>query len=108
MKRVEGERDTLNTELIQARVQMSKVQSQSEDFTKEQAALQEQVEDLQAEKERVLRSKQEVGATLGPSTGGLQPVCDVSAVLCWRKSQRERERECDSVCVCVCVCVCVF
>ena len=107
MKRVEGERDTLNTELIQARVQMSKVQSQSEDFTKEQAALQEQVEDLQAEKERVLRSKQEVGATLGPSTGGLQPVCDVSAVLCWRKSQRERERERESVSVCVCVCVCV-
>ena len=91
MKRVEGERDTLNTELIQARVQLSKVQSQSEDFTKEQAALQEQVEDLQAEKERMLRSKQEVGATLDPCTGGLQPVRDVSAVLCWGGSERERE-----------------
>ena len=92
VKRVEGERDTLNTELIQARVQLSKVQSQSEDFTKEQAALQEQVEDLQAEKDRMLRSKQEVGATLDPCTGGLQPVRDVSAVLCWGGSERERER----------------
>ena len=92
VKRVEGERDTLNTELIQARVQLSKVQSQSEDFTKEQAALQEQVEDLQAEKERMLRSKQEVGPVLDPCTGGLQPVCDVSTVLCWKKSQKERER----------------
>ena len=75
VKRVEGERDLLNTELIQARVQLSKAQSQGEDFTKQQMALQEQVEDLQADKERVLRSKQEVSAAFNPFIGSYSFTC---------------------------------
>ena len=60
LKRAEGERDTVNTELIQAQVELSKVQSQSGDVAKQQAQLQEQLEDLQEEKERAGRAKQEV------------------------------------------------
>ncbi|KAK7088112.1 hypothetical protein V1264_022072 [Littorina saxatilis] len=59
VKRVEGERDAVNTELIQARVELSKVQSQSGDVAKQQAALQEQIDDLEADKERLQRAKQE-------------------------------------------------
>jgi uncharacterized protein (DUF3084 family) len=59
-KRVEGERDGLNTELIQARVELSKVQGQSQQVTQQQAALQETIDDLTADKEIMLKAKQEV------------------------------------------------
>ncbi|KAK7455722.1 hypothetical protein BaRGS_00039462 [Batillaria attramentaria] len=60
LRRVEGERDAANTELIQVKVDLSKLQSMSAETGKTQTALKEQIEDLQAEKDRALQSKLDV------------------------------------------------
>lgn len=60
LKRVEGEWESLNTELIQARVDVSKMQSQSSFTDKEVTQMREQIDDLKEQVERSQRYRHEV------------------------------------------------
>lgn len=60
MKRLESERDSANTELIQARVEVSKAQSEREKFTADLSALEERLQDLGEEVEKANKARNQV------------------------------------------------
>lgn len=60
VKRLEGEKETLNTDLIHARVEMTKIKNDSEQIFGDKDKLNEQIQDLKAEVERILKVKTEV------------------------------------------------
>uniref|UniRef100_K1QD45 CAP-Gly domain-containing linker protein 1 n=1 Tax=Magallana gigas TaxID=29159 RepID=K1QD45_MAGGI len=57
VKRLESERDSANTELIQARVEVSKAQSEREKFTADLSALEERLQDLGEEVEKANKAR---------------------------------------------------
>lgn len=60
MKRLESERDSANAELIQARVEVSKAQSEREKFTGDLSALEERLQDLGEEVEKANKARNQV------------------------------------------------
>ncbi|XP_056001955.1 CAP-Gly domain-containing linker protein 1-like isoform X33 [Ostrea edulis] len=60
VKRLESERDTANTELIQARVEVAKAQSEREAFTASLNTLEEKLQDLGGDVEKAHKAKNQV------------------------------------------------
>ena len=60
MKRLETERDGLNNELIQLKVSISKSQGDKNEAAKQKTELEEKIQDIQEEKEKVEKSYLEV------------------------------------------------
>lgn len=60
MKRLESEKDSANAELIQARVEVTKAQSEREKFTADLSALEEKLQDLGGEMEKAHKAKSQV------------------------------------------------
>jgi uncharacterized protein (DUF3084 family) len=57
---LESERDTANTELIQARVEVAKAQSERETFTASLNTLEERLQDLGGDVEKAQKAKNQV------------------------------------------------
>jgi len=64
VKRLESEKDTINTDLIHIRVTNSKVQLEYEKMVDDKSKLMQQLEDLKEDKERVSDSKSSVSIQL--------------------------------------------
>ena len=64
VKRLESEKDTINTDLIHIRVTNSKVQLEYEKMVDDKNKLMQQLEDLKEDKERVSDSKSSVSIQL--------------------------------------------
>ncbi|XP_078338772.1 uncharacterized protein LOC111135171 isoform X16 [Crassostrea virginica] len=60
MKRLESEKDSANAELIQARVEVAKTQSEREKFTADLSALEEKLQDLGGEMEKAHKAKSQI------------------------------------------------
>lgn len=60
MKRLESEKDSINTDLIHIRVTNSKVQLEYEKMVDEKNKLQQQIEDLKEDKDKVSETKTSV------------------------------------------------
>ena len=60
MKRLESEKDGINTDLIHIRVTNSKVQLEYEKMVDEKNKLQQQIEDLKEDKDKVSETKTSV------------------------------------------------
>nr|XP_022340702.1 CAP-Gly domain-containing linker protein 1-like isoform X22 [Crassostrea virginica] len=60
MKRLESEKDSANAELIQARVEVAKAQSEREKFTADLSALEEKLQDLGGEMEKAHKAKSQI------------------------------------------------
>jgi len=60
VKRLETEKDTINTELIHARVEVTKMQSQIEKVISEKDSLSEQIQELKNDCDDTAKSKKEV------------------------------------------------
>ena len=76
MKRLEGEKESLNTELVQAKVAASKAESSWGQVQQGQKALEEQIQDLKEDKDRLAQANSEVSCIS----------------LRWRERERGRER----------------
>ncbi|XP_062582582.1 CAP-Gly domain-containing linker protein 1-like isoform X12 [Saccostrea cucullata] len=68
VKRLESERDTANTELIQARVEAAKAQSEREKFTVDLNTLEEKLLDLGGEMEKAQKAKNQIQKELDAIT----------------------------------------
>ena len=66
MKRLETEKESLSTELVQAKVAASKAETGVDQVVQGKKALEEQVQDLKEDKERLTNTNAEVTHKTGP------------------------------------------
>ena len=68
LKRLEAEKESLSTELVQAKVAASKAETSWDQVVQGKKALEEQIQDLKEDKERLANANSEVGDTLYSQT----------------------------------------